>query len=92
MGKKESTYKNIIKVWRSKLVKNLNGKLQITPLKFRDDWILYPEVLEFRFYLLKFSDVWILHPDILEFGFYPLYFRSIWILLPKVLRCLDFTP
>ena len=27
MGKKESTYKNIIKVWRSKLVKNLNGKL-----------------------------------------------------------------
>ena len=44
MGKKESTYKNIIKVWRSKLVKNLNGKLQITPLKFSGDWIYTPKV------------------------------------------------
>lgn len=44
MGKKESTYKNIIKVWRSKLVKNLNGKLQITLLKFSGDWIYTPKV------------------------------------------------
>ena len=44
MGKKESTYKNIIKVWRSKLVKNLNGKLQITLLKFSGDWIYTPNV------------------------------------------------
>ena len=68
------------------------GKLQITPLKFRGDWILYLEVLEFRFYHLKFGDIWILDLDILEFGFYPLYFMSVWILLPKVLECLDFTP
>ena len=68
------------------------GKLQITPLNFGGDWILHPEVLEFRFYLLKFGDVWILHLDVLEFGFYPLCFRSFWILLPKVSGYLDFTP
>ena len=26
------------------------GKLQITPLKFGDDWIFHLEVLEFEFY------------------------------------------
>ena len=45
------------------------GKFQITPLKFRGDWILYAKVLEFGFYPLKFCDVWILHSDILEFRF-----------------------
>ena len=57
---------------------NLQGKkLQITPLKFGGVWILYPEVLEFRFYYLKFGSVWILHPNVLEIGFYPLKFRGV---------------
>ena len=29
---------------------NKNDKLQIIPLKFRDDWILHSKVLEFGFY------------------------------------------
>ena len=43
--------------------------MQITPLRFRGDWILHPEVSESGYYPLKFGDVWILHPDILEFRF-----------------------
>ena len=31
------------------------GKLQITPLKFGDDWILHFEISEFGFYPLKFG-------------------------------------
>ena len=53
------------------------GKLQITPLKFSSDYILYPEVSKFGFYPLKFGDVWILHPNVSEFGFHPLYFWSV---------------
>ena len=53
------------------------GKLQITPLKFRDDWILHLEVSKFGFYCLKFGDAWIFHPDVLEFRFYPLCSRSV---------------
>ena len=33
----------------------LGGKLQITPLKFGGDWILYPKISESEFYLIKFS-------------------------------------
>ena len=55
-------------------------KLQITHLKFRDIWILYPELSEFGFYLLKFG----------VFGFYTQRCK-IWILLPKVWKYLDFT-
>ena len=33
------------------------GKLQITPLKFGNALILYPEISKFEFYLLKFGDV-----------------------------------
>jgi len=40
------------------------GKLQIIPLKFRGDWILHREVLEFEFYALTFG----------VFGFYILAF------------------
>ena len=68
------------------------GKLQITPLKFRGDWILHPDISKFGFYLLKFGNIWILHLDISKFEFYPLYFRSVWILLPKILKRLDFIP
>ena len=53
------------------------GKLQITPLKFRGDWILHPEVSKFGFYRLKFGDAWIFHPDVLKFRFYPLCSRSV---------------
>ena len=48
-----------------------DGKLQITPLKYGGNWILYPEISEFEFYPLKFGDVWILHPDLSKFEFYP---------------------
>ena len=37
------------------------SKLQITPLKFGDVWILHPKVLEFGFSPLKFWGTWILH-------------------------------
>ena len=37
------------------------SKLQITPLKFEDTWILHPKVLEFGFSPLKFWGTWILH-------------------------------
>ena len=37
-----------------------NGKLQIIPLMFKSLWILYLDVLEFRFYPLKYRGVWIL--------------------------------
>ena len=50
------------------------GKLHITPLKFRGDWILHPEVLEFRFYPLKFG----------VFGFYTLTFQNLNFTPPKV--------
>ena len=42
-------------------------KLQITPLKFGDDWILHPKVLEFGFYPLKFG----------VFGFYTITFQNL---------------
>ena len=47
------------------------GKLQITPLKFRGDWILHPEVSKFGFYRLKFGDAWIFHPNVLKLDFTP---------------------
>ena len=59
-------------------------KLQITPLKFGNNWILHHEVSKFRFYLLKFGDILILHPNISKFGFYFLKFWDVWILHPKV--------
>ena len=36
-------------------------KLQITPLQFGCNWILYSEISEFEFYPVMFGDVWILH-------------------------------
>ena len=33
------------------------GKLQITPIKFGDNWILHSKVLEFGCYPLSFGDV-----------------------------------
>ena len=53
-----------------KFVYKYNYKLQITPLKFKDVWILHFEISKFRFYPLKVGGVEILDPDILEFGFY----------------------
>ena len=35
----------------------MEAKLQITPLKFGDVWILHFEVLEYGFYHLKFGDI-----------------------------------
>ena len=63
------------------------GKLQITPLKFGNVWILHLEVLKFgfypftfgvfRFYILTFQNL-DFTPYILEvFGFYFLKFESI---------------
>ena len=52
-----------------KVYKLKKGKLQITPLTFGGDWILYSKVLKFGFYPLMFGGVWILHPDLSKFGF-----------------------
>ena len=40
-------------------------------LKFGGVWILYPEISEFRIYLMKFGSVWILHFNVLKFEFIP---------------------
>ena len=40
-------------------------------LKFGGVWILYPEISEFRIYLMKFGSVWILHLNVLKFEFIP---------------------
>ena len=40
-------------------------------LKFGSVWILYPEVSEFRIYLMKFGSVRILHLNVLKFEFIP---------------------
>ena len=45
----------------------MKGKLQITPIKFRDDWILHLEISKFGFYPLKFG----------VFGFYILTFQNL---------------
>ena len=69
-------------VWKKKLWKTnfnkmhqnkLKVKLQNTPLKFRDVWILHPEILEFGFYPLKFRGIWILYQEISEFGVFEFY-------------------
>ena len=39
--------------WEFKYRNRINGKLQITSLKFGDVWILYFEISEVRFYSLK---------------------------------------
>ena len=49
------------------LKKKKKGKLQITLLKFRSDWILHFEVSEFGFYPLKFGVL----------GFYTLAFQNL---------------
>ena len=61
-------------------------KLQITLLKFGDDWILHSKVLKFGFYPLKFG----------VFGFYILTFQNLdfgfYIPNSKILGCKMQTP
>ena len=61
--------------------------MQITLLKFEDNWILYSEVLEFGFYPLKFGDIWILYHNISESIFYSLYFKS--VVFYSLMLCLE---
>ena len=64
-------------MFHSIFIINIGGKLQITLLKFGDNWILHREVSEFRFYHMKFEGVWILHTNVSEFGFYLLYYFTL---------------
>jgi len=48
------------KFFKQEMLNIFLDKLQIIPLKFESEWILYPKVSEFRFYPLKFG----------VFGFY----------------------
>ena len=63
----EDTKANTKEESMSNLSKSLEGKLQITPLKFESDWILHLKVSEFGFYPLKFG----------VFGFYTLTFQNL---------------
>ena len=42
----------------------IQGKLQITPLKFGGDWILHLEISKFGFHPITFEGIWSLHPKV----------------------------
>ena len=61
-------------------------KLHLTPLKFRGNWILHLEILEFGFYPIKFEVFGFYILTFQNLGFTPLKFRVVWILHSQILK------